>query len=87
MTEVELDHAIYSGAQLKRLTEGMVPLQEEHEARLERNLGLSEWAAMPRLDKAFIIAVRRNHFALQNIQSDVETTQAEVRAKRMNVKR
>lgn len=45
----------------------MVPLQEEHEARLESRISLSDWMEMPDLEKALLIAVRRNRRAIDNL--------------------
>ena len=82
VTAVELEYAVYSGAKLKILAEGMVPVFEEHEARLERGIGLEAWGAMPLHEKAMLIALRRTNIALQNLQNEAEIRDAERKAKR-----
>ncbi len=82
VTEVELDHGLSAGIQTQALGGDMVPIQEEHEARLERGIGLAEWAVMDVLEKALIIAVRRNRNAMQNLHTEAEIRQAERDAKK-----
>lgn len=60
----------------------MVPLQEEHEARLERNIGLADWGAMDVMEKALIIASRRIQAAIRNLNTEAEIKQAERNARR-----
>lgn len=84
VTAVELEYAVYSGAKLKVLAEGMVPVFEEHLARMERGISLEAWGTMPLYEKAMIIALRRIHNALQNLQNEAEIRDAERKAKRRN---
>lgn len=84
VTAIELEYAVYSGAKLKILAEGMVPVFEEHEARVERGLSLEAWGTMPLYEKAMIIAIRRTNIALQNLQNEAEIRDAERKAKRRN---
>ncbi len=60
----------------------MVPLHEEHEARLERGLNLEAWGRMPLMEKAMIIASRRIRIAISNINTEAEIRDAERKAKR-----
>lgn len=60
----------------------MVPLQEEHEARLERGISLELWMKMPMMEKALIVAIRRNRQAISNIHTEAEIRQAERNSKR-----
>lgn len=82
VTTIELQHGISAGARLRSFGESMVPLFEEHEARLERGIGLEVWGAMPRMEKAFLIAHRRIKLSLQNLQSEAEIKHAEAKAKK-----
>lgn len=84
VTEVELEYGINSGIRLKGVAASMVPIHEEHEARLERGINLETWMAMSMSEKALIVAVRRNRIAIQNIQSDTEVrhTKREMRTPR-----
>lgn len=77
ITQVELDHGISSGVHVRGLGNELVPIQEEHEARLERGIGLDDWSRLPLIEKALIIAVRRNKIAMQNIQAEVEISKSE----------
>lgn len=67
---------------LREIGLDMVPLQEEHDARLERGIRLDEWSRMPLLEKALVIAVRRNRIAIANIHTEAEIRQAERNAKK-----
>lgn len=60
----------------------MVPVHEEHEARLERGIGLTEWSQMPLMEKAMIVANRRIRNAIANIQTDTEIRRAKRDARR-----
>lgn len=51
---------------------GMVPVFEEHSARLERNYRIEEWYAMDPLERAMIVAVRRIDIAAKNHQTEAE---------------
>lgn len=82
VTQVELDHGIYTGIQLREIGADMVPLQEEHEARLERGITLDTWCRMPMLEKALIVAIRRNRIAIANIHTEAEISQSEREMKR-----
>ena len=60
----------------------MVPVQEEHEARLERNIGLDDWGRMVMMEKALIIANRRIRIAIQNLNNEAEIKKMERESKR-----
>jgi hypothetical protein len=77
VTQVELDYGISAGIQLCMIGIDMVPVQEEHEARLERGIGLDAWSRMPMMEKALIVAVRRIRNAMSNIRTEAEIRQAE----------
>jgi len=72
VTEIELDHAVASGAQLRLLGENLVPLYEEHTARLEAGLDLDRWQMLDPFEKALIIAQRRIRLALENLQAEAQ---------------
>lgn len=79
VTSVELDHAVRSGAELRSLAPGMVPLYEEHTARLEAGLRLNDWQEMDEIEKALIIAARRIRIALENLQAEAQIKAAKVK--------
>lgn len=60
----------------------MVPIYEEHSARLEANIRLAEWQEMDVIEKALIIAQRRNRVALENLQAEAQIKAAQRRSKR-----
>ena len=76
VTRVELSHAISSGTELKVIGADMVPLYEEHTARLEARFTLAEWTALDVMEKALVIAQRRISIALENIQSEAQINHA-----------
>lgn len=77
VTRIELDYGVSAGIKLRSLGEGVVPLQEEHEARLERGIGLDAWMSMDVREKALIIAVRRVRGAIHNINTEVQIKHAQ----------
>jgi len=67
---------------LKALAGGLVPIHEEHEARLERNINLQDWASMDVYEKALIVANRRIRIAIQNQQAEAEVRDAKRKSRR-----
>lgn len=86
MTEVELDHAVYSGVRLTATGEDLVSVQEEQEARLERSISVDDWMQMDMYEKALLIAVRRNQRSIANIQAEAEIAKSAREAKRKGKK-
>lgn len=82
VTEIELDYGISAGIHLQSIGTDMVPLQEEHDARLERGIDLNTWCGMDVLEKALIVAHRRNRIAIQNLHTEAEIRKAERDAKK-----
>lgn len=82
VTEIELDDAVSSGAQMRMLGVGMVPIFEEHTARLERNIRLDEWETMDPFEKALIIAQRRIQIAVDNLQAEAQIKAAKTKGAR-----
>ena len=78
---IEPENGVSSGVSYKVLGRGMVPLYEEHEARLERGIRLHEWTHMELLEKALIIANRRVRIAQSNLQADAEIRAAKRKGK------
>lgn len=83
---MELEFGVSAGIQLKALAGGMVPLHEEHESRLERGFSLTEWYAMDVDERALVIAIRRNHIQIQNLQSEAEIRKNNREAKKAHRK-
>lgn len=50
----------------------LVPIFEEHTARLERGISVSSWLEMSETEKALIIARRRISVQMQNLQTEAE---------------
>lgn len=73
---MELENAVSTGVSLRALGPDVIPLHEEHEARLERGIRLEEWGRMEVFEKALIVASRRIRIALQNLQADAEIKHA-----------
>lgn len=71
-----MEYGVSTGVQLKALGPDMVPLHEEHEARLERGISLGDWGRMDVLEKGLLIANRRIRIALQNLQAEAEIRDA-----------
>lgn len=61
-----------------------MPLHEEHEARLERGIRISEWMQIDEIEKALIVASRRIRIALANLQAEAEIRYSEQKARRQS---
>lgn len=72
ITRIELDHGVSAGIRLGSLGPDMVPMFEEHIARLERGISLDAWYALPPMERAMVIAVRRLDNAMKNLQTEAE---------------
>lgn len=72
VTRVELEFGVSAGVQLRAMAGGMVPIYEEHEARLERGIPLETWGQMDVDEKALLIANRRIRNQLANLQAEAE---------------
>lgn len=79
---MELQNGISAGIQLRALGSGLVTLQEEHTTRLERGISIQAWADMPEMEKAMVVAVRRNTIAMRNLQTEAEIEQSKREAQK-----
>jgi hypothetical protein len=79
---VELEYGVSSGVRLRSLAEGLVPLYDEHIARLERGISIEDWGKLASTEKALLIAARRIHIAMQNLQSEAEIKHSENKLRR-----
>ena len=67
---------------MRALGNGMVPIYEEHTARLERGLSIETWSGMSEMEKAMLIAQRRISIQVQNLQTEAEIRKSKQDAKR-----
>lgn len=72
VTEIELENGVNAGISLRKLGVDLVPLYEEHAARLERQISVSQWLDMSETEKALVIAQRRISIQMQNLQTEAE---------------
>lgn len=82
ITRIELDNAVSAGVLWGSLGADMVPLFEEHSARLERDYTLAEWYALDRMERALVVAHRRIDMASRNLQSEAEIRDAKRKSKK-----
>lgn len=82
VSQVELKHGISSGVRLRALGNSLVPLYEEHECRLERNISVENWSAMDEWEKAIMIASRRTRIAIANLQAEAEIEHSQKQARK-----
>jgi hypothetical protein len=73
---------VSAGIGLRALSAGMVPIYEEHSARLDRGISVDAWLNMTETEKALIIASRRIATQMQNLQTEAEIRKAKADAKR-----
>jgi len=72
VTEVELEHGISAGIGLRSFGNGMIPVFEEHDVRIENRMNLAEWDELPYMERVIIIAVSRTKRAMSNLQAEAE---------------
>jgi len=72
VTDIELTYGVSAGIQWGAIGVGMVPIFEEHSARLERGYTIDNWRALDSMERAIVIAVRRVDIASKNLQAEAE---------------
>lgn len=72
ITRIELDNGVSAGIYWRSLGAGMVPIYEEHMARLERNISMENWYQMEPMERAMIVAIRRIDNASKGHQAEAE---------------
>lgn len=75
VTRVEIESRVNAGISWKSLGQGMVPIFEEHSARLERGYSLEKWYALDGMERAMVIAAKRIDTAMKNHYSEAESKQ------------
>ena len=58
----------------------MIPVFEEQDVRIENRMSLSEWDALPYMERVIIVAVSRTRRAISNLQSEAEIRESEKKA-------
>ena len=81
VTEVELDHGVNAGISLNIYGLNLIPVYEEHLARVENRYTMEEWDNLPYLDRVFFVALRRVANAYKNVQSEAEIAEGERKSK------
>jgi hypothetical protein len=79
---VELENGVSAGISLRKLGLDLVPIFEEHTARLERGVSVEEWSEKPETEKALIIAQRRIAIQMKNLQTEAEIRKAKQESKK-----
>lgn len=82
ISRIELEHGVSSGIRLGSLAPDMVPLFDEHSARMASNKDMKEWYGMDRMERAMLVAVWRIDRSIKNHQAEAEIAQARRNAKR-----
>jgi hypothetical protein len=77
-----LEYGINAGVSLRVYGGSMIPLYEEHEARLEHGIGLQAWGEMEEMEKALIVAARRIRIAIHNLQEEAQIKESERQMRR-----
>lgn len=84
INEVELQYGVSAGINLRISQIGMVPLYEEHAARLQYGHKLSDWNEMDYMEKALVVAMYRTSNSIKNQQSEAEIRAARSKQKKDN---
>ena len=77
VTEVELEHGVSAGIGLRSLGNGMIPVFEEQDVRIDNKMSLAEWDELPYMERAMMVAVSRTKRAVSNLQSEAEIRNSE----------
>ena len=75
VTEVELDHGVSAGIGLRSLGNGMIPVFEEHDVRIENKMSLAEWDELPYMERVIVVATNRIKRSIGNLQAEAEIRQ------------
>lgn len=67
---------------MRKLGVNLVPVYEEHSARIERGITVRDWLEMCETEKALIIARRRVSLQMQNLQTEAEIRRAKQDARK-----
>jgi len=76
VSQVEIENGISAGLHWRAMAHGIVPVYEEHTARLERNIGIADWYEMDPMERAIVVAARRIRMASEAHQADAEIKEA-----------
>ena len=87
ITSVEVENQVSAGIKWRSLGPDMVPIFEEHSARLERGYTLTAWYALEPMERAIVIAQRRLENASKNLHNDAQTAHAKKNAGKNSRKR
>lgn len=82
VTRFESENSVSAGITWGAIGPGMVPIFEEHSARVERNYKLTEWYELDPIERAMVVAMRRIDIAAKNLQMDAEIRHAKKNAQR-----
>lgn len=82
VTKVEVEQRVNAGIEWRSLGDGMVPIFEEHSARLERGFSIEAWYALDPMERAIVIAERRIDNAMKAHYAEAESRQMKRDAKR-----
>lgn len=82
VTRIELNNAVSAGISWGMIGTDMVPIFEEHIARLERGYRLEEWYELSPMERALVVAIRRVDNASKNLQAEAEIEKAKRDAKK-----
>lgn len=81
VTRIEVDDVVSAGIMWGQIGPDVIPIFEEHSARLERGFTMKEWYDMPPMERALVVAVRRVDNASKNLQAEAEMKAARRKAK------
>jgi len=76
VTKAQLDNGPATGLQWGSLGVGMVPIFEEHAARLDRNMTLEQWGALDPMERALLVAQKRIDYAIRAVQEEAAARKA-----------
>ena len=77
VTEIELDHGVSAGIGLRSFGNGMIPVFEVQNVRVQNKLSLSEWDEIPYMEQVILVAINRINRAISNLQAEAELRNAE----------
>lgn len=66
---------------MRSLAKGLIPVYEEHSARISNSMSLNEWDELPYMERAIIVAMYRIKNSIGNLKAEAEIRESDAKAK------
>ena len=87
VTRIELNETVSAGIRWRSLGTDMVPIFEEHTARMERGYSIEAWYSLNPMERAIAVAQKRLENSMKNLQGEAEAKHAKKQSQKGSRKR